>query len=388
MNSYTPKELELEIRKLYKQKKYLDIFALYNEYENLFTQIRLDLCYFNKIISSLIYIALSYFALEDYNISLAFFREVKAKYNDVYSIKRTLQNKETLTKLEMRLLNGIKQELHNFNLTNRTKFYINCAYTYYKINEKGNLKENNEKALYYYKKALLMKNISDSQFMQCLVGIAEVKYRFFDHKSDIPENFKKEFQNIYKILLFQKTSFDTYLSLGKINYFMQEYDDALIYVQKALELTAKDEEKRIFAYDWMSRIAYVSKQYSTASVFYEKIIDELVNYPDQQQEEIHQRPKLYKMVRFLNETKTYLAQEETSKLSKSIWAGISITTFFELINCYKYYKFDMLFCVGIGIIVFIFIYTILHTNIEFTKFLNTHFPTYSKFVKRIFRKII
>ena len=387
-------KLEREIRRLYKGKKYLNLIALYNVYSVSLHYAKLDPRYFSYIMSSLIYVALSYFSLEKYQKALILFQEIEIRHRGLIKMKHTLQrqeNRNLLTEEEKKGLNGIKQALYEFNTTNRIKLYINFAYTFYKVKEtnKKKRKISYEKALFYYHKALLLKRyMTCSQFIQSYVGIAEVKYCTYNNKKTIPEKLKTEFEKIKEIFIMQETSFDAYLALGKISYFMQEYDNALIYVQKALEFASKDEEKRIYAYDWMSRISYKNKQYSTASLFYEKIIDELVNYPDQQQEEIHSRPKLYKMVQFLNETKTYLAQEETSKLSKSIWAGIVVTSLFELINCYRNYKYSMLTCVLIGFGIFIFIYILLHTELRFTKCLNKHLPTYSKIVKWVFQKII
>lgn len=397
LNKYSSLEkLEQKIRNLYKNKQYLNIISLFEVNIKILALRDMDLCFFNYTVSSLMYIAMAYFSLERYDKSLEIFNEIESRYNALVNIREMLSCSVSNND-DKRLLRRIKHILYVFNTQDKVKFYINYAYTFYKMKEKDNKQIYYDKALCYYKKALYLKcYISISQFIQCQVGIAEVQYRSSDNRF-VSDEFKFKLENIIENILYLGDTFDVYLALCKLNYFKQEYEMALVYVQKALELAINDEEKRIFAYDWISRISYKTKQYSMASLFYEKIIDELINYPDQQQEEIHQRPKLHKMVKFLNETKAYLAQEESSKLSKSIWAGVFITSIFGLYE-YKNHLINLDISLGyIVMLVLMLIFTIfilflgiLQSDIGFVKCINKKLENLKilqkyKFVGKLFR---
>lgn len=139
----------------------------------------------------------------------------------------------------------------------------------------------------------------------------------------------EKYRKTIKLLMKQETNFDTLLSIGKILYFLGDYDSALNYVQNAIELNIMNKNsspQMIFAYDWLSRIAYKEKRYTVAANFYEKIIDKIISDSDSILANgiIHQKPKLSDMVRYLNETKDLVAKGEIHYINKTIWEAIKV----------------------------------------------------------------
>ena len=105
-------------------------------------------------------------------------------------------------------------------------------------------------------------------------------------------------------------------------------------------------------------------------------------------EEIHPKPELYKMLKFLNETKQFIADEENSKLHKSIWAGNFITSIFGIIQCYYENHFNLKICLLLAFGIFILSCIIIRCNIKFFDFLKKHFPTYYNLVRVLFKSIL
>ncbi len=117
-------------------------------------------------------------------------------------------------------------------------------------------------------------------------------------------------------------------------YFLEDYNNSLLYVQQALEFD-KDPNNKIYAYDWLSRIAYKTKNYATAINFYEETINCIIKNPDYQKGEIHPRPKIYQLVGFLNDNKRILNKAELDLVNTTIWLGIFIASIFGFISNWK-----------------------------------------------------
>lgn len=377
------------IYQLYDNKNYLEIIRLYNIHFN--SKNFYEKCFFNFniVVNIVLLVTNSYCCIGNYAKALEHmiilddsYYIYKRTYFLLMQILRTKDFKKINKEDAQAIVQNFNENLRIFNKDFRLRFYNNLAYIHYK---RGTYKE----AIEYYKKAIPY--APDN--IQLLIGYYQAVYYGGNKTHCINGEIKKELINNIDKIMQQQASFDLYLALGKLHYFIGEYQQAFTFVNLALDTLSESEKnkKEIYAYDWISRISYKLKQYATASIFYEKIIDSLIKSSENaiiEQETIHPKPELYKMLKFLNETKQYIASEETSKLSKSIWAGIIITTIFGLIECFKNYEFSTETCIFLGLGIFIITYAVLHCEIRFTNFLNIHFPTYSKWIKFIFAKVI
>ena len=92
------------------------------------------------------------------------------------------------------------------------------------------------------------------------------------------------------------------------------------------------------------------------------------------------------MLKFLNETKQFIADEENSKLHKSIWAGIFITSIFGIIQCRYENHFNAQICLSLAFGIFILSCIIIKCNIKFFDFLKKYFPTYYNLVRILFKR--
>ena len=72
----------------------------------------------------------------------------------------------------------------------------------------------------------------------------------------------------------------------------------------------------VFIYDWLSRIAYKTKNHVTAVDFYQKIIDCLIKNPNDLKENksIHLKPKLHEMVQHLQDNRDILNKREQKRI--------------------------------------------------------------------------
>lgn len=93
------------------------------------------------------------------------------------------------------------------------------------------------------------------------------------------------------------------------------------------------------------------------------------------------------MLKFLNETKQFIADEENSKLHKSIWAGIFITSIFGIIQCHYENHFNTQICLSLAFGIFILSCIIIKCNIKFFDFLKKYFPTYYNLARILFKRI-
>lgn len=124
-----------------------------------------------------------------------------------------------------------------------------------------------------------------------------------------------------------ETNFDTLLAIGKMYYFLKDYEISLAFMQKALEFTNNEPENKVYAYDWLSRIAYRNKNHSVAINFYEEVIKYLVEFPDNQQNVIHPKPKLYDMIKYLNDNKKIVRNQEM----RALWYTVLVSIFFTIV---------------------------------------------------------
>ena len=152
-----------------------------------------------------------------------------------------------------------------------------------------------------------------------------------------------------------ETSFNVLLSLGKIYYFLGNYDKSISYLQTAIE-----------AFDWLSRIAFKSKKYQIAVEYYQKIIDALIKLPLENNSTIHPRPELYKMFKYLNQNKEATLKHDIHYINKSIWGGIFAGIILEsaeiLSGQYNEIWFLTPINIVIGMIIFILIVSFCFIN--------------------------
>ena len=370
---------------LYKTQKFIDVINLYEELLNSPKYNEHRFVDFNMVVDITIYAALSCFNMGEYQKAKAYLSDFEEFY---YIFKRMyfllMQNLRKKTFLRMSekdtkvMVNYINNSLKDFNSNSKLRFYNNLGYAYYKCEEY-------KEAIKYYKKTLTM----SSNNIQLIVGLHQAEY-YSNNPHKLNKKFKaKLLEDIVKIKQMD-SCYETYLALGKLHYFLGDYSRALNYIHIAISSIHDNNEQAIYAYDWISRIAYKQKQYSTASIFYEKIIESLVQNTNSSiinHEEIHPKPELYKMLSFLNETKQFIADEENSKLHKSIWAGISITSIFGIIECYYENIFNIKYCILLALGIFVLSCVIIRSNIRFFDFLKKYFPTYYGIVKFFFSRI-
>lgn len=371
--------LYYQFQDFYNSKKYFELINLYEHFLNSYNYLEHCFIDFNIVVDITLYVALACFNLNEYEKAkkiLTEFEDFYLSFKRRYCFHKERLNKKdysTIPEFDSKILVGYMNDtLREFNCNSRIRFYNNLGYACYKC-------EQYDEAIKYYKKTLSIKPNN----IQLIVGYHQaVYYRTSPHclKETDRINIINDINRIKKI----ESSYDTYLAIGKLYYFLGEFSTALNYINIAISYLQNGIDtchKEISAYDWISRIAYKQKQYSTASIFYEKIIDKLVEDTSNNlcnHEEIHPKPELYKMLNFLNETKQFIADRETSNLNKSIWAGIFITTIFGLIDCYKNIGFSKLYCFAIGLFIFILGCIIVKNKI---KYLDV-FPNIYKRIKK------
>lgn len=312
-------KIDEKLQKLFKEKEYLTIINLFPKYLQIADEYIVAF-YFNSIINWFLYAGISYFELDMYNDALRIFNQANKLKDVVFSKIKSFE-----THNDPDFIEYLNKVLDDFNKNHATYFYLNYAYVCYKN------KEYNQAIKYYNK---LGENTGEK--IQVIVGKAQCMYALKGDKATREKN-KKIYIDYINILMKKAMTFDVLLAIGKLYFFAEKYDHALFWVQKAIErLNNSDTNKKIHAYDWLSRIAYKQEQYAAASAFYEKIIDLLIQNPNTQQHEvIHPTPQLHKMVKFYNETKALLHKEELKLVNKTIWIGVLGTAIFGLNQIYE-----------------------------------------------------
>lgn len=373
---------------LYDKQKYLNIIQLFDQFSNSNNYDEMCFKYFNYVVGITILTAISYCNIGDYKNAkdiLVFLEDTYYIFKRYYYLLIQILRRHYFINISQEdakeLVKHINKTLQEFNKHLRLRFYNNLAYVHYK-------NELYKDAIRYYKKTLPYAPNN----VQIIVGYYQAIY-YSQPKHCVQGEYKKTLEIAIKQILSLEANFDTYLALGKLHYFLGEHQKALNFINIAINVLKQDDLKNlkeIYAYDWISRIAYKQKQYSTASVFYEKIIDSLVkeqgrNFIDH--EAIHPKPELYKMLKFLNETKQLIANQETSKLNKSIWSGIIITSIFGVIQFHYEQHFDMVHCFYLLLGIFLISCIIIRAEIKFFDFIQKYFPTYYKLIALLFSRL-
>lgn len=264
------------------------------------------------------------------------------------------------------------------------KFFNNIAYSYYK-------EKDYDKALINYELALKYSaEISPDEKLQLLIGKAQsMYYKFENSKKKNFQEFFNSIQEIIKEVFNYDGNCDILLALAKLYYFIGDYDSSLNYLDLALKQNEKEKSEllEIYAYDWLSRIAYKQKRYSIAVGFYEKLIQLLTVYSSNEEFNIiNPLPRIHNILQYLNETKELVAKQDISYINKTIWAGIVITALFGLIEFYRA-GMSLFYIFLILLATFIIVFAIIHLNVKFVDWFNKHCPTFSKIFKNIFKKL-
>lgn len=324
-----------EIKKLYSANKYLEVIELVNKKNDFMYSEILDVVCLDKKIICIIYQGLAYIELNEYQMAIRTFLIADEKYQDLKDFKQYAKhNLSQFDPKQKRILQLINAQIALIK-PNLTRLYSNLAYAYYK-------NKNYSSAEKYYKKALIRdkKNcrlhleLSQNNYKRLVEETKTLKWynrfileRKFKNKKT---KYEIECKKTLDLCLKQESNFENLLAIAKLYFFIEENQKALNYVQKALELnkdmndSQNNNRNLIFAYDWLSRIAYKEKNYLAASQFYEKLIELLLKYSDNNFEDgiKHHIPKLSDMAKYLNETKHKVTKSEIHYINKTIWGGI------------------------------------------------------------------
>lgn len=335
---------EVSLKQLFEAKKYLEVINKVEKMKVTIDNEVLDYFFFNNKISCLIYQGLSFIEIGLYKRALELFDCIDEKYETIKASKtywkmlsKNPENKQEfeISKDALSLLN---EQILIFGTTNQIRFLSNKAYVYYRLEDYKN-------SIIYYKKAL----VRDNKNIQLNLGIAQAQYYEYRKKfkskilnniylffnSKMPVKIILNFKKTISMLEARETSFDNLLALGKMYYFMGRYEESLLYVQKSLTLSENKPEKNIYAYDWLSRIAFKTKHHSVAVGYYKEIIKSLIENPDSKQEVIHPKPDLYKMLDFLTQNEEKVTKNEVHYINKSIWGGIIAALILESAEIYS-----------------------------------------------------
>ena len=326
------------VKILFEQKKYLEVIKVVKKLQPYFEADYLDYTFFDNKAVFLIYEGISYIELGLYEDALDVLLQIEIKYEALKKARIFWRNfaKKPINKNSFEMSKHacelISDQMQKFNDNNSYKYLSNIAYACFKL-------ERYQDAIKYYKRALRRRKNKKDMLLN--LGIAEAQYELY--KGKLPKNIKKWYTKTIDILSRSKTDFDTLLAIGKMYYFLKDYDKALNFVQRALELTVNEPQNKVYAYDWLSRIAYKKKNHSLAIGFYEDVIRCLVEYPDSKQGMIiHPKPQLYMMIKFLNDNKRIVKNKELRGVWYTVIAGLVVTVFFGVIDNHEYLKLKFL----------------------------------------------
>ncbi len=319
------------LKQLFENKKYLEVIYSVKKNKRLLDTEFLDYFYFDDKVACLIFAGISYLELGLYTNALAIFKSIELRYANI-KLFRNFWKKvskqpvdKTMFNMSENALKLLKAQIRLFNSSNNGRYLSNMAYTCYKL-------KRYKDAIKYYKKAL----VRNKKDIQLNLGIAQSQYRIY--KLFLPKGVKKRFRKTIENFSGYGTSFDTLLAIGKMYYFLKEYEISLSFVQKALEFAQKEPQNKIYAYDWLSRIAYKTKHHSVAIHFYEEIIKCLVEYPDNQQDVIHPKPKMHDMLKYLNKNKKIVRNQEIRGVWYTVIVSIIFTIFFGIISNLSFFQ--------------------------------------------------
>lgn len=308
-----------ELKDLFSKKKYLEVIRSVKQIDKFLNTEYLDYTSFDDKVACLIFAGISYIELGLYNKATGIFYDIENRYEKLklfrhfwksHSVNPSSKEMFDLSNMALKLL---KEQIQNFKAHNESRYLSNLAYACYKL-------EKYKAAIKYYKKAL----IRDKKNIQLNLGIAQSQYRLYKH--NLPCCIKKRFYKTIDLLQESETNFDSLLAIGKMYYFLKDYETALAFVQKALEFAEREPENRIYAYDWLSRIAYITKNHTVAISFYEEVIKCLVEFPDNQQDVIHPKPKLYDMMKYLNDNKRIVHNQEM----RTLWYTVIVLSLIHI----------------------------------------------------------
>lgn len=338
---------EQNSKRLFEKRAYQELISLIDtqEYCKKFEAPVVCVFCLNEKFVYLIYKGLAYIELSEYAKAVDVLLLVEKDYIRLLDLKSRYKKQKRESFSQDEILNEI---LHIVNILissvqdNLRKTFANLAFAYYKLKDYKN-------SIKYYKKAIYR----DKKNPQLHLELSQAQYRNIENKTknvswyniigkiQLQKEIIVQSKNYIKTIELykkQETNFETLLSIGKLLYFLGDYQSSLNYVQNAIELcnTRETKHKKIFAYDWLSRIAYKEKKYAVAVSFYEKIIDNIISNSNSISENgiIHQKPKLNDMVKYLNEVKDLVSQSEVHYFNKSIWGGIITGIILETAEIY------------------------------------------------------
>ena len=338
----------------------------------------LDFFVSNFVVTANLYNAVfvSYVTVGNFEKALAVIQDAeliyeycKSMYRDCLKLRQNTNSIEGELQLKT-IISFFQEDFRLFNQFERFSLYSNIAYAYYK-NKKY------EQSLFYYERILSLSkklnNMPANFKIQLMLWRSQVLYYSCQKhsKKSLDKLFINEIKSYIEIIQKFEQNYDTVMALGKLNYFIGNFNLALNYIEYALDIVTKKgqikkksfdksinvEDKYIFAYDWLSRITYKQKKYDAAASFYEKLIEHLIRrqnkYLYKSHAEIHPIPQLSDMVRYLNETKEKIAQRDIYYVNKSIRAAIIIAALYGAIDIYRIFveKIEPITAIGVTFII-------------------------------------
>ena len=350
INKHKAKDIDdllSNLKEAYKNKNYLLVIKIYNDIKKNkdfqdFYFINLNLLY--QIYS---FVFAASVLLLDYKSALSQIKEFYEYYMEIcrfYKYMLDIRNEEkrnsnyTNNKKSntTEIIKILKEQFEIFNNGKYIEFYVNLAYANYK-------NKNYIDSIFYYEIAInkIEKTHKNKiNLVELYVGKSQALYYYYG-KDLLGSGVIETIQSYINKISMMGNSIDVLLGLAKLNYFIRKTEIAINYIELALEKindeAISNPDYKIYAYDWLSRITYSSKQYATANKFYSKLISLIIedkqNVNDKNYKNIiYPKPILADIVKFLNETSNLLAQKEASYVFQSIYIGIFATAVIEIMS--------------------------------------------------------
>lgn len=160
----------------------------------------------------------------------------------------------------------------------------------------------------------------------------------------------KFYEDVIEGIKYKEDKYTDFLNICKMYYFNEDYDNANLYAQKALIMLQEEQQKQkeldskiipdfsVFIYDWLSRIAYKTKNHVTATEFYQNAIKCLVEDSsdfDLGENSFLPKPELNDMVKYLQENREILKKSEQKGIVVPLVWSLIAAFIFEGLQIYS-----------------------------------------------------